>query len=263
MMKRPALVGIVNMTPDSFSGDGQYGQDALAYARCLADAGADILDIGAESTRPGARSLSAEEEWGRLQPFLMALSEQPWRQSLRVSLDTRHITSARQALEYGVEIINDVSGLVSHDMCELLGEHTGDIMVMHSLSLPADPTIVWPDNCEPVAEILAWKEVILRRAVSVGIMPERLIFDPGIGFGKTPGQSLALMLGAQSLVASGGRWLFGHSRKSFLQLFSDAPAAKRDDLTLAFSAMLAEAGVPYLRVHQVARHHTLFEQLCR
>ena len=261
-MKQPALVGIVNLTPDSFSGDGRSGSSALAHAQVQVLAGADILDIGAESTRPGATALSANEEWERLGPFLDSLIGHTWRQEVRLSIDTRHADTARWALGMGVDIINDVSGLGDHAMREVLSEHDCDCVVMHTLGLPANPAVVWGENVDAVAEILAWKELILQRAKSAGIMAERLIFDPGIGFGKTPAQSLALVLAARTLVDSGGRWLFGHSRKSFMTLFTQVAAPERDGLTLAFSAMLAQARVPYLRVHHVAAHRALFSQLC-
>lgn len=261
-MNRPALIGIINLTPDSFSGDGRSGYAALSHAAEQVAAGADILDIGAESTRPGAAVISAEEEWERLGPFLDQVMEQEWRPQVRLSVDTRHAQTARRVLAMGVEIVNDVSGLSSHAMRELLGEYDCDCVVMHALSLPADPGIVWDAHIDPVKEILTWKEQMLQQARKAGIAEERLIFDPGIGFGKMPAHSLKLMIEAKQLVESGGRWLYGHSRKSFMTLFTDAPARERDAVTLAFSAQLAEARVPYLRVHNVAAHQQMFAKLC-
>lgn len=261
-MKRPALVGIVNVTPDSFSGDGVHAERALALAGQLVRDGADIIDIGAESTRPGATPLTAEEEWARLAPVLSAIIHAPWRRQVRLSVDTRHALAASRALDLGVEIINDVSGLADHAMAQLLSGHDGDVVVMHALSIPADAAQTLPAECDVVAELLAWKASITAQAVGHGIAAERLIYDVGIGFGKTPAQSLALILAAAQFQQSGGRWLFGHSRKSFLKLFTNADAPLRDDLTLAFSAQLAQAGVDFIRVHAVARHTALFEQLC-
>lgn len=262
MISRPALMGIVNLTPDSFSGDGRMGEDALNHARAHYLAGADILDIGAESTRPGATPLSAEEEWARLEPFLKAVTEQSWRANVRLSIDTRHADNAGHALAIGVDVINDVSGFADPQMLGTLREANCDIVVMHSLTVPVDPAVCWPQNVDPVVEILRWKADIVARAVEASIAPERLIFDPGLGFGKHPEQSLALALRAGELVASGGRWLIGHSRKSFLKLFAEVAAEERDGLTLALSAALATAGVPYLRVHHVAAHRRLFDALC-
>lgn len=262
-MNAPKLMGILNVTPDSFSGDGVLAeQAAVTKAQALVAAGADIIDVGAESTRPGAMPLSQEEEWERLAPVLTHITAQPWRSKIRLSVDTRHAATAAQALALGVEIINDVGGLSDDGMCALLAQHACDVVVMHSLTIPADKAVILPPGCDPVAEILAWKKQTLKCAETHTVAANRLIFDPGIGFGKTPEQSLALILAAGQLKASGGRWLFGHSRKSFLHLFTPAPAAERDPLTLAFSAQLAAAGIDYLRVHAVAEHRALFEWLC-
>jgi dihydropteroate synthase len=261
-MKRPALMGIVNVTPDSFSGDGVNADKAIALAEQLVKDGADIIDIGAESTRPGATPLADEEEWARLAPVLSGIMEAPGRRRVRLSVDTRHALTASRALDLGVEIINDVSGLADHAMAQLLAGHAGDVVVMHALSIPAVTSQTLPAECDVVDELLAWKTNITTQALAHGIAAERLIYDVGIGFGKTPKQSLELMLAAAQFQQSGGRWLFGHSRKSFLKLFTNADASMRDDLTLAFSAQLAQADVDFIRVHNVARHAALFEQLC-
>lgn len=261
-MKRPALVGIVNVTPDSFSGDGVSAHDAVAHAKQLVIDGADIIDIGAESTRPKATLLTAEEEWARLAPVLAEITVADWRARVRISIDTRHAQTAARALDLGVEMINDVSGLAYNAMAELLSEHDGDVIVMHALSIPADVSKTLPHDCDVVAELLAWKHTITNHAAARGIAAQRLIYDVGIGFGKTAVQSLALVLAAEKFQQNGGRWLFGHSRKSFMKLFTHEDAAGRDDITLAFSAQLAAANVDYLRVHNVSRHAELFDKLC-
>lgn len=261
-MKRPALMAIVNCTPDSFSGDGVGVAEAIARAAHAANDGASIIDIGAESTRPGATPLTADAEWARLEPLLVGMRNAPWRQQVRLSIDTRHAFTAAKALAHGVDIINDVSGLRDAAMMRGLAAANCDVVVMHALDIPADPANILPADCDVVETILAWKRTISARAEEAGIAPERLIFDAGIGFGKSAAQSLALIMGAGHLKQSGGRWLFGHSRKSFLTLFTDAPAPARDELTLAFSAMLTGAGVDYLRVHNVVRHRALLDALC-
>jgi dihydropteroate synthase len=259
-MNRPAIMGIVNVTPDSFSGDGVMAPAALAHANALMEAGADILDIGAESTRPGATPLSAEEEWTRLEPVLEALAKAPWRKKIRLSVDTRHADTAARALVLGVEIINDVGGLRDAAMRAVLGASRCDIVVMHALSIPADPSITLSENVDMLEVMRAWQQEIIARAAQTGIAPERLIFDPGIGFGKTAAQSLSLVEHACEIKALGMRWLYGHSRKSFLKLFTDAPAEERDALTLQFSAQLARSGIDILRVHDVAGHAQLFAE---
>jgi dihydropteroate synthase len=260
-MKRPAIMGILNVTPDSFSGDGQLGSAAVAAAGQLVADGVDVIDIGAESTRPNAVTLDSDAEWARLQPVLSALSLQAWRGRVRISVDTRHAATAARALALGVDIINDVSGLADPAMLALLNAQRCEVVVMHALTVPADPAVTLPADCDVVQEVLRWKTAITTKAMAAGLDPARLVYDPGLGFGKNAPQSLALMLGAAALVGSGGRWLFGHSRKSILKLFSEAAAAERDDLTLAFSSQLAAAGVHMLRVHAVRRHAALFDRL--
>lgn len=262
---RPALMGILNITPDSFSGDGLLGADttaAVAAATRMVQAGAQYIDIGAESTRPNAQVLDSDTECARLLPVLQALATQAWRASVRISVDTRHAQTAAQALALGVDTINDVTGLADPAMLDLLSRQPCELVVMHALSVPVDPALTLPPDADPLQAVLAWKAATLARVQAAGIAPSRLLLDPGIGFGKTAEQSLALMQAAPALVASGGRWLLGHSRKSFLKLFTAADAAARDDLTLAWSAVLAQAGVQVLRVHAVQRHAELFDRIC-
>lgn len=256
-MNRPKIVGILNVTPDSFSDGYARADAALKQFEALVTGGADIIDIGAESTRPGAVPLSAEEEWARLAPVLNGLRRRT--QNILLSLDTRHPETAAQALDCGVSIINDVGGLRDARMRALLAQYGGDIIVMHALTLPADPTVCWPPDVDVAETLLAWKNETAARAQQNGIAPERLIFDPGIGFGKTSPQCWAILAQASALMQSGGRWLFGHSRKSFLKLVHDVSPAERDLLTLGCSAMLAAAGAHYLRVHDVAGHKAMLD----
>lgn len=263
-MKKPLLMAVLNLTPDSFSDGGAFVQvdAALAQFEQLIADGADIIDIGAESTRPDATPLTHEQEWARLQPVLAKIIQHPSRQKIKISIDTRHAQTAANALAMGVDIINDVGGLRDAPMSAALATSACDIVVMHSLSIPANKAIFWPPETDAVEAILQWKREVIILAESAGIAPERLIFDPGIGFGKTAEQSLALVLQAGQIMRQGGRWLYGHSRKSFLTLFSAVPAAERDALTLAFSAQLAATGVGYLRIHDVVKHRAMLERIC-
>lgn len=246
------LVGILNVTPDSFSDGGAHAvpEDAVARYQALLEAGADIVDIGAESTRPGAVPLTSEEEWARLGPVLQSVLPG----KVPVSVDTRHAQTAERALAAGVSIINDVTGLRDDAMLGVLANHDCPVVVMHARSVPVVRGEQWADGTDEVAAILHWKQEITERAQKAGIAAERLIYDPGIGFGKSREQSFALVRRADELVASGGQWYVGHSRKSFLTLFTDAAPEARDGWTLAFSRLLARAGVHYLRVHHVAMH---------
>ena len=260
-MTSTALMGIVNLTPDSFSGDGLMGQEAVARGAQLVAEGAKWLDLGAESTRPGASPVRADVEWARLEPVLRAMVCAPWRQAVGLSVDTRHARTAAAALEFGVDLINDVTGLRDPEMRAVLKSSRCDIVVMHALVVPADPQVVWPPDCDPVAALLDWVQQVGRQAADDGIDPRRLVFDPGLGFGKTWSQSMRLIHAAPQLLAWGGRWLYGHSRKGFLRMVHDQPASDRDTVTLALSAGLMLAGVHLLRVHAVAPHHRLLQQL--
>jgi 2-amino-4-hydroxy-6-hydroxymethyldihydropteridine diphosphokinase/dihydropteroate synthase len=253
------LMGIMNLTPDSFSDGGKVlGQSALVHFLQLVEAGAEIVDIGAESTRPGATPLTAEEEWSRLAAPLQTIVNHPKRAQVRLSLDTRHATTAARALGLGVDMVNDVGGLRELEMQRVLAASGCDIVVMHALSIPADPAVTLPPDADPVAVILAWKRERAMALKASGITPKRLIFDPGIGFGKNAAQSLALLGRASELVDDGGRWLIGHSRKSFLKAVGapDRPG-DRDAATLAFSRDLLRIPVDILRVHDVAGHRQL------
>lgn len=252
------LVGILNLTPDSFSDGGLAfaPDDALRRVDALLEAGADVVDIGAESTRPGAQPLSAEEEWARLGPVLGRAIERIHARGAIASLDTRHAATARRATSLGVDWINDVNGLQDSQMVEAVKDSACMLVLMHSLSVPADPNITLPQSCDAVAEVEQWFRARIDALKAQGIRQERLILDAGIGFGKTAKQSLALLLASPQLKALGLPLLVGHSRKSFLKLFSQ-DAAHRDALTLAFSSVLASMQADYLRVHDVARHRRL------
>lgn len=250
------LLAILNLTPDSFSDGGQV-DDVLAAIDRLIEDGTDGIDIGAESTRPGATPLAPEAEWARLEPVLAEAIDHCHTRGVIVSLDTRHAHTAWRALELGVDWINDVGGFGDAAMIEAVKASDCKLVVMHALTIPADAGITLPDDADPVAEIARFFDERRQELEEQGIAPDRLIYDPGIGFGKSRRQSLALMQRMDELEAP---LLVGHSRKSFLSLFTDRPAAERDDLTLAFSAMMA-GKVAWLRVHEVKRHRALLNQL--
>lgn len=256
------LVGILNLTPDSFSDGGKFLAPALALAQAekLINDGADVLDIGAESTRPGATLLSAGEEWDRLEPALAQIIRVAHQAKITVSLDTRHPENAARGLNMGVDWINDESGLENPAMLELLSGKHCKVVLMHSLGMPADPSRHIPETEDVIMHLLGWFEKRLVQLESAGIAKERVIIDPGIGFGKTPLQSLFILLNVNKLKKMGLPIYIGHSRKSFLALFTEKPAAERDELTLAFSAMLAASGVNYVRVHEIAKHYRLLRR---
>lgn len=265
------LVGILNLTPDSFSDGGQVSDPAHAIER-LIEAGADVIDIGAESTRPGATPLAPAEEWQRLEPVLKEVL--PHFPHTLFSLDTRHAETAAKALLFPIQWINDVSGFADPAMVDAVRSSTCKLVVMHSLTVPADPCTHLNAEADPVAEVLQFAQERSARLQQAGIPRERLIFDPGIGFGKTPLQSVEIVRCLDELKACGMPLLIGHSRKSFLTQFSSPPPARvrtgvrvplstytaddsRDMLTLGVSAYLYGKGVDYLRIHAVQPHAEL------
>lgn len=262
-MKRVKFMGILNVTPDSFSGDGMPDpREAAARFAEMVEAGADIIDIGAESTRPNATPLTTDEEWARLKPVLEIIRDHPLRARVRISLDSYHPATLSRAIPYGVDIVNDVTGLTDTAMRELLAMESCDVVVMHALTVPVDPAVTIPEGTDVLTLMRKWRREMIAQAVEAGIDPDRLIFDPGLGFGKTPEQSMHLALHAGELVENGGRWLIGHSRKSFLKLITDAEGAGRDEATVLLSALMMQAGVDILRVHNVAAHQAMRERLC-
>jgi 2-amino-4-hydroxy-6-hydroxymethyldihydropteridine diphosphokinase/dihydropteroate synthase len=254
----PLWMGIVNATPDSFSDGGELPDEAAIAARVaeLYAAGAEIVDVGAESTRPGATPLSADDEWRRLEPVLALLVEQ-YRGALlrpRFSVDTYHAENARRALALGADIVNDVSGLTADAMIELAATSRAEFVAMHNLGVPADRARTLPADRDPTTEVERWLEERLAEWQRAGIDLGRIVLDPGIGFGKTALQSLRLLRNVERLHRFGLRLLVGHSRKSFMQQVAAADRLDRDLFTVGASLRLCSAGVDILRVHNVAAH---------
>lgn len=254
-LETPQLVGIINVTPNSFSDGNQFvtADNALHQALHLVRSGAEILDIGAESTAPNAKPISAEIEWQRLEPILHAIKQAQHDFLIlpKLSIDTRHPEVAVKALNLGVDWINDVSGLDDPAMREIVSQSQVDCVVMHHLSIPACRKQVLPKDQDPVATVYAWGEERLHTLEKAGIKRERIIFDPGIGFGKVAEQSLALLKHIDVFAKLGARILVGHSRKTFMSLVTEKPFAERDVETMAMTLCLANQPIDYLRVHNV------------
>lgn len=258
----PALVGIVNVTPDSFSGDGCLDAElAVQKAQMLFDSGAQIIDLGAQSTRPWAKYISPQLEWERLEPVLKFLNKL-WRDQTfapKISVDTYHPKTAQRAISLGVDWINDVGGLTNLDMQHILLESGKTCVWMHHLSIPANPNQVIDPHVDVVQAVMEWARSHLRELLEKGIRTEQLIFDPGIGFGKTAIQSHVLLKNMTQLKSLNLPILVGHSRKSFLQ---KETIQDKDAETVKWSLRLASSGVDYLRVHNVAlNQHALRQTL--
>ena len=253
----PVWMGIVNVTPDSFSDGGALldWPAVDAHVDSLLAAGAEIIDVGAESTRPGATPVDADTEWRRLEPVLAPLLGKHGRSTLRprFSIDTYHVENARRALTLGVDIINDVSGLTTPEMIELAGASGRDFVAMHSLGLPANPERVLPLDGDPGVLVEQWLAERLAQWKQAGLDLARIVFDPGIGFGKNPLQSLKLLRDMRRFQHFGLRCLVGHSRKSFMHRVT-AGNDDRDLFTIGASLNLCHQGVDILRVHNVAAH---------
>ena len=251
----PLWMGIVNVTPDSFSDGGRFtAWPAIErHVRAMIESGVHIIDVGGESTRPGARPLEHDEEWARVGPVLEQLLESRAGTALGpfISIDTYHVETARRALELGVDMVNDVSGLGTPGMMELASEYRADWVAMHQLSLPVDPRLTLPPDQDPFETVKRWLLASLERWDKAGLDLNRIVFDPGIGFGKTADQSWELLRRAGELRRHGLRVMVGHSRKSFFRPLVGDSMQARDRATVDVSLDLCAQGVDIIRVHDV------------
>lgn len=244
-------MGILNVTPDSFSDGGRHrGVDAaLEHARRMIGEGAEIIDVGGESTRPGAAEVAAAEEIARTRPVVAALRAE-W--DGLISIDTMKASVAAAALEAGADIVNDVSGLRADPaMAGLCAAHGCGVVVMHMQGDPRTMQLA-PQYGDVVGEVRAFFEERLATLAAAGIDPEALCFDPGIGFGKTVPHNLALLRGLAGLAVGARPLLLGVSRKSFIgRVLGSEEVADRSWPTVALTAWAREAGVRIHRVHEV------------
>lgn len=252
----PMLMGILNLTPDSFSDGGKFVaiEKVLLRVKDLFNAGAEIIDIGAESTRPvGAVKITVAEEWRRLQPILDAWQTLWVNKTFRpkLSVDSCKPEIVEKLLSYKIDFLNDVSGLTQPKMLEVIKASEAKIIFMHNLGIPANPKNVLALDVDAVNVVFRWGQEQLEKIIKAGVSRERLIFDVGIGFGKTAQQSLDIIKNISRFHALGIPLLVGHSRKSFLNLFTELPFVERDIETAVFSNFLATQKVDYLRVHEV------------
>ena len=247
--RRVLVLGILNATPDSFSDGGRFLDPARAVARGLemASEGADALDIGGESTRPGARPVPEAEERARVLPVIEGLRKQC---ALPLSIDTRRASVARAALAAGASVVNDVTALADPAMRVAVREAGAEAILMHMLGEPGTMQED-PRYGDVVAEVAAFLRERAAAAEADGIPRERLILDPGIGFGKTLAQNLELLRRLPELVALGYPVLVGPSRKRFLGEILDLPVGERLEGTAAAVACAVRAGAMLVRVHDV------------
>jgi dihydropteroate synthase len=239
-------MGVVNITPDSFSDGGRFlvRDEAIAHARRLAQEGADIIDLGGESTRPGAAPVAEAEELQRVLPVLKALADIP------VSIDTRRPGVMRAALEAGASMINDVQALQAPGAIEAVRDSTCAVCLMHMKGEPATMQQE-PHYDDVVAEVKRFLQQRLRACEAGGIARERLVVDPGFGFGKTAAHNLTLLARLAEFQDLGAALLAGLSRKSTIGKITGRPAAERLPGSLAMALLAVQSGATILRVHDV------------
>lgn len=248
--ERVRVMGIVNVTPDSFSDGGRHldPDAAAARVRQLAAEGADLVDLGAESTRPGSAPVPPDVQLARLMPVFERLAGAP---PLPISVDTSSAAVAARALEAGAVVVNDVTALRDAGMAELVAATGAGVVLMHLRGTPATMQDA-PRFGDPSREVAAWLEVRLRAAERAGIAPAQIVLDPGIGFGKTAAHSLELLARLEELAPLGRPLLIGVSRKSFLGQGGALPPAERLEGGLAATAIAIYLGARVVRTHDVA-----------
>jgi len=245
-------MGILNVTPDSFSDGGRFmSEEAIvAQADHMVAAGAEIIDVGGESTRPFAEPVPIEEECRRVIPAILAIRK---RHTIPISIDTTKAEVARKAVEAGANIVNDISALrFDPKMAAVVRDYGTSVIMMHMKGTPADMQVK-PVYNDIIAEIKAFFRERIEWAVSQGISRNKVILDPGIGFGKTVTHNLSILKHLHEYQSLGCPILVGHSRKSFIGKILDLEADERDIGSAALSAICVARGASILRVHDVAK----------
>jgi dihydropteroate synthase len=246
---RPLLMGVVNVTPDSFSDGGLFldPQQAVVHALGLIEEGADLIDVGGESTRPGAQLIDAAEELRRVLPVLHALRDAP----VPVAVDTTKPQVMRAAIAEGASVINDVNALRSPGALQTVAASWAGVCLMHMRGEPRTMQAA-PHYDDVVAEVRGFLRERLDAAVAMGIARERIALDPGFGFGKTVGHNLELLRNLELLAALGAPVLVGLSRKSTLGAITGRPAQERLAASIAAALLAVQHGARIVRVHDVA-----------
>ncbi|MBC7132465.1 MAG: dihydropteroate synthase [Roseovarius sp.] len=251
-MGAPRIMGILNVTPDSFSDGGQHVDpaQALAHARAMAASGAEIIDVGGESTRPGARTVPEDKEIARTAPVIAAIHAAT---GLPISIDTRKAPVAREAVRAGATLINDVAGFTHDpDLAPLAAEYALPVCVMHAQGTP-ETMQNDPRYADVLFDVHDWLAARVAALEALGIARARIAVDPGIGFGKTTAHNLRLLQNLSLFHSLGCPILLGASRKRFIGDLTDTPrAADRVAGSLAVAVMAMAQGVQILRVHDVA-----------
>lgn len=261
------IVGILNVTPDSFSDGGKYDslENALLHLDQMLKDGADMIDIGAESTRPKATPISSQEEWSRLERILPKVISVVKKfnansgRKVQTSIDSYHFETIKKSHDLGIDIINDVRGLLDEKIVDFIAKKNITTILMHSLAIPANPGLVVNKNLNLTEEILNWAKGKISYLLSKGVKKSQLIFDPGIGFGKDANQSIRILKNIDAYRVLGLPIYIGHSKKSFLDAVecddgfnkNGQLCSNRSEKTLIISQYLARKNIEFLRVHDV------------
>jgi dihydropteroate synthase len=248
--ERTLVMGILNLTPDSFSDGGRFldRATAVAHATRMIDDGADILDVGGESTRPGSTPVSADEELERVHPVIQRLAQ--LHPAVPISIDTRKADVAAEALDAGATIVNDVSGGADPAMFDVVRDREAAVVLMH---MQGDPTTMQeaPHYDDVVGEVHEYLRQRIEAAELAGIDPERIAVDPGIGFGKDLDHNLELMHGVDAFLDLGRPVVIGPSRKKFIGTILDLPEEERVEGTVGAVVWMVARGAHLVRVHDV------------
>lgn len=258
------IVGILNITPDSFSDGGKFNSQnsAISQTKKMIEEGAEMIDIGAESTRPGATAINSEEEILRLEKILPEIvnfvkhHNQKNKTNIQTAIDSYHFKTIKWAISQGIDIVNDVSGLKDEKIIDFIAKNNIKTIFMHSLSVPADPNIIINQDIDAVDEVLKWAQEKVKFLEQKGVRKSQLIFDIGVGFSKTASQSIRLIKNIARFKSLGLPLYVGHSKKRFLDQIhqeqnSENKMQDRAQKTLEISKFLAKNNVDYIRVHDV------------
>jgi len=256
----PKLVGVVNITPDSFSDGGLFTDIDRATEQVikLASQGAQIVEIGAQSTRPNAFIQSPEQEYSRLEPILDNLKSLMQMGEILISIDTFWAEIIHKILKkYQISWINDVKNDLDDSTLKLIAQRDCNVCIMHSLGIPPKKNVILDSDIPVIDTIINWATKNIERLLTLGFRKESIIIDPGIGFGKSSYQSIEILQHLELLKGLGSQVLIGHSRKSYMEAFSIKSAKERDLETIAISASIANKA-DFLRVHNVEDHMRFF-----
>ncbi len=269
MVTATKLVGILNITPDSFSDGGKFNskESAIKHLENMLINGADVIDIGAESTRPGHIKITAEEEWKRLENILPELIftikkfNQKFNKEVKSSIDSRNFSTAKKSYESGIDVINDVDGLRDEKMVDFIASRNATTILMHCEPVPSIDGAIINKNVNLTSEIINWAKNKISYLEKKGVKKSQLIFDLGIGFNKDAMQSIRILKNIDEYRALKLPLYIGHSRKSFLKAinFREFGELNVDEKTLIISKYLIKKNIEFLRIHDVASHRKILQ----